>query len=252
MIKNKRIVISGATGGIGREVFKLLYKDNHILAIASNEGRLKELVSGTSSDYLVMDFNDPGSVDVITDKFNGIDILINIAGINDFVPYVDDVRIQDKMNVNLISPMILTQSVLRGMLLQQSGIVVNIGSVFDSVGFPYYVSYSASKFGLKGFSESLRREFEGSGVDVFHYSPRAVKTSMNCPKAEEHARVTDMVEDCPQEVANEIIKLISNEATVKVFGFNETILTFLNKLSHKIADKILGSSTDKARDIHGR
>ena len=78
--------------------------------------------------------------------------------------------VQLLMQVNLIAPMILSRAVLPEMLAQGNGQIVNVGSMFGSIGFAYFAAYSASKFGLRGFSQSLRRELVDSLVSDHRYN----------------------------------------------------------------------------------
>ena len=71
--------------------------------------------------------------------------------------------------------MLLVRQLLPEMVARGDGRIVNVGSTFGSIGFAWFAAYSASKFGLRGFSEALRRELDGTGVTVTYVAPRAVK-----------------------------------------------------------------------------
>ena len=113
--------------------------------------------------------------------YEGIDVLINLAGLMDFQLFSepDPGMLQQMLLINLQVPMQLAATCCPGMLAQGSGRIVNIGSMFGSIGYPGFAAYSASKFALRGFSQALRRELAGSGVGVTYVSPRGVRTAFN-------------------------------------------------------------------------
>ena len=93
-------------------------------------------------------------------EWGGIDILINLAGVLDLRRFQDSdpANVSRLLAVNLEAPMLLTREVLPGMLQRGHGRIVNVGSMFGSIAFPLFASYSATKFALRGFSRALRRE----------------------------------------------------------------------------------------------
>ncbi|MDP4916304.1 MAG: SDR family NAD(P)-dependent oxidoreductase, partial [Haliea sp.] len=82
------------------------------------------------------------------------------------------------LELNLMVPMLLIQGLLAALQARQ-GWVVNVGSAFGSIGFPGSAAYSASKFGLRGLTEALRRELAGTGVSLHYLAPRATATEIN-------------------------------------------------------------------------
>jgi len=110
-------------------------------------------------------------------RFGRVDVLVNNAGISiargQWWDAHDPLRVLD---VNLVSPIELVRLVLPDMRARGSGHIVNIGSVAGRV--PTHGMYSASKYGLRGFSLALRRELLGSGVDVSLVSPGFVRTPL--------------------------------------------------------------------------
>ena len=83
------------------------------------------------------------------------------------------------ININLIAPIAITNALLKGLKEKKEAIILNIGSTFGSIGYPGFSIYGASKAGLKGFSESLRRELLDTNIKIIHFSPRAINTSLN-------------------------------------------------------------------------
>lgn len=139
-------------------------------------------------------------------------------------------RISQIMYVNAIVPMLLTRAVLPRMVARNSGQIVNIGSIFGSIGFPHYASYSASKFALRGFSQALRRELFDSNIKVTYVAPRAIKTPINNDASTEMMRATNTTMDDPKIVAEEIIRAITLQKDEYYIGQPESFFARLNGL----------------------
>ena len=181
------VLLTGASSGIGEATARVLAAQGYALALtARREELLAQLAhdldpGGTHTAVFPADLNrgeDRGAlVRAVLARFGRIDVLINNAGIsisqgrwwND----PDPLRV---IELNLLAPADLTRRVLPAMLARRSGHIVNIGSVAGRVAT--HGMYSASKFGLRGFSLALRRELLGSGVDVTLVAPGFVRTAL--------------------------------------------------------------------------
>ena len=110
-----------------------------------------------------------------------IDILINNAGVLDFIELQDqsDDRIAEMINTNVTALIQLTRAVLPNFQSKNQGHFVFIGSVFGSLGFPHFATYCATKFAVHGFSQALRRELVDTNIGVTYIAPRGIKTPMN-------------------------------------------------------------------------
>ncbi len=182
------VLVTGASSGIGEATARHLAGLGYALVLTARRadllGRLAHDLdpSGQSVLAVAADVSVPEDrarlVEAAHEQFGRVDALVNNAGIsigggawwNDR----DPLRVLD---VNLLAPIELTRLVLPGMLERGSGAVVNIGSVAGRVAS--HGMYSASKFGLRGFSLSLRRELLGSGVSVSLVAPGFIRTPMN-------------------------------------------------------------------------
>jgi short-subunit dehydrogenase len=100
-------------------------------------------------------------------------MLINNAGISDFADFENqtDQAIETLITVNLVSTMLLTKHLLPVLNAQKQAVLVNVGSAFGALGYPYFACYCASKFGLPGFTEALKRETAHSWTQVMYFSP---------------------------------------------------------------------------------
>jgi short-subunit dehydrogenase len=175
------------------------------------------------------------------DGFGGIDVLINNAGITDFENFADqDPEVIERIfALNLLAPLQLTRAILPELLERGSGRIVNLGSVFGAIAFPCFASYSASKFALRGFSEALRRELDGSGVGVTHVAPRAVKTGLNSPAVYRMAAAVKMHMDDPVDVAQQVVRAMESDRKDVYLGFPESLFVRVNALLPRLVDRAL-------------
>ena len=133
------------------------------------------------------------------------DILINLAGVQHFGPFEaqSPQHLQATYVVNLLAPARLAQAALPAMRAKGRGQIVNIGSIFGSINFAHFATYSSSKAGLRGLSQACDGELAGSGVAVTYIAPRAVKTAFNSAKVVQFSALTKSAMDDP--VADQIL-----------------------------------------------
>ena len=160
-MKGKRIILTGAAGGIGAHLARLLSAEGARLCLTDiNEQALQDVrqVPGLGEKI----------IDEALQELGGIDVLVNAAGINPFGVFArqDPELIRKTLEINTLAPMLLARAVLPSMLEQNKGQIVNIGSTFGSIGFAWFSAYSASKYALRGFSQALRRELAETGIKV--------------------------------------------------------------------------------------
>ena len=148
--------------------------------------------------------------------------------------------------VNLIAPAMLTQAVLPAMIARGHGRIVNIGSMLGTIPFAHFAAYSSTKAGLKGLSDALRRELAGTGVEVTHISPRAVRTKTLAPAILDFAAATGMRMDHPEKVAGRIVEAIVDGAREVRIGMPERLFALVNSLAPRLADRALAAGDRKA------
>ena len=127
-----------------------------------------------------------------------------------------------------------------------AGQIVNVGSIFGSINFAHFATYSSAKAGLRGFSQALRREVAGSGIDVTYVAPRAVNTALNTDTVKEFARLTGMNMDEPRAVAHRIVDVVADRRREAYFGFPEALFVRLNAIFPGLVDQALSSNDRKA------
>lgn len=250
-LRDQRVLLTGATGGIGRQLAQRLGDRGARLGLVGRREevlalQVEELLSaGVRAEAILADLTEREACErVLSDmrkRFGGVDILINNAGMQDFAEFQDHdpLALEALMNTNLLAPMRLARLALPDMLARGSGRIVNIGSVFGSIGFACFVGYSASKFGLRGFSEALRRELHGSGVGVTFVAPRAVRTGLNSEAVYRMAQRVKMHLDDPDWVAQRIVTAIEQERKDVYLGFPEALFVRFNALFPRMVDGAL-------------
>lgn len=258
-LKDTNILLMGAAGGIGRHIAAGLLKQGANLGLNgfSDDAldKLKEFLSDAPQNFFTVaaDITQQEGrqkcLDEILENYGSIDILINLAGINAFTTFESQSpeNIEKIISVNTLAPILMTHAVLPHMLAQKKGQIVNVGSTFGSIGFPCFAAYSTSKFALRGFSQSLRRELVDSGVQVTYVAPRAVHTPLNSPAVYEMAKEVKMNFDEPEFVADEIIKAIEAGKREKYIGFPESLFARINGILPGIVDNSLKKQTPAMR-----
>lgn len=187
------VLLTGAAGGFGRVLTRLLLREGCVLVLADREraaalaaaeaaAREVQETGGRVLGFVGADLGVPEGADELFRAALGvsprIDMLINNAGLGiygriDEIPQAEWARV---LQVNLLAPMRLTALVLPQMLERRSGHIVNVASAAALVGAPGMSVYSASKFGLRGFSESLAGDVRRRGVDVTTIYPFFART----------------------------------------------------------------------------
>jgi short-subunit dehydrogenase len=250
-LQDKRVVLTGATGGIGQAMAIHLAKQGAKLGLVGTRhdalNELREHLQQYHDQVISIPVDlttEQGQKQIVLDmhaRFGGIDVLINNAGITEFTEFNEQQpeMIERILKVNVVAPMQLTRRVLPEMLERKSGQIVNIGSTFGSIAFAYFTSYSVSKFALRGFSEALRREIAGNGVNITYVAPRAVKTSLNNSVVNEMAEKVKMNMDHPAIVARKIVNAIIKDKKDIYFGFPESIFVRINGILPRLVDAAL-------------
>ncbi len=252
-IKNSRAIVTGASSGIGRETaLELARNGADVAVVARREDRLRQLVEqisamGRKVEPIVGDITDPETrqraLDVVRDKFGGLDILMNNAGIGAMGLFADadPGRVRRVMEVNFFALVEMTRSALP--LLKQGNrpIIVNTSSILGHRGVPYSSEYSASKFAVQGFSESIRAEFAPMGIDVLVVSPGTTETEFFDrviertaePKWPEHKPIS------PARVAVAIVRAIrAGKHEIIPYRWGR-VLCWLNRLSPGMVDRLM-------------
>ena len=185
-LKNKKVLITGATGGIGYNlVNKFNSFESKIIATGTNETKLNDLKTKYSSidiERFKLDEHEKIEefIDKVDKKLGGIDILINNAGIT-----LDNlsIRLTEKdwkrvIDINLTSTFLMSKYTIKKMLKKRFGKIINITSIVGHTGNMGQANYAASKAGIIAFSKSLAIEYAKKNININCISPGFIKTEM--------------------------------------------------------------------------
>jgi short-subunit dehydrogenase len=246
-----RVLITGGAGGIGRALAReLLDAGASVLLVGRSASALADAARTLGADStrvgtLVADLatdTDRARLAAYAASWNGgVDVLVNNAGVSHFGLFADATaeNVEQTLAVNLLAPMLLARALLPTLARRPQAAIVNVGSVFGSIGYPGNAAYSAAKFGLRGFSEALRRELAGSTVRVLHVAPRATRTAINSRAVEALNLELGVATDAPETVAAWIRECIEIELADGAFGWPERLFVKLNALLPRLVDGAL-------------
>jgi NAD(P)-dependent dehydrogenase (short-subunit alcohol dehydrogenase family) len=184
-MKNKVVLITGASSGIGMATARLLQQKGHMVYATARQVAKMESLRQAGIHTLAMDVTNEESmvaaVETIFREAGRIDVLVNNAGYGSYGA-LEDVPVAEakyQFEVNLFGLARLIQLVLPSMRRQQSGRIINVSSIGGRIGEPHGAWYHATKFALEGLSDSLRMELKQFGIHVVVIQPGAIKTEWN-------------------------------------------------------------------------
>ena len=236
-LKNKKILITGATGGIGNclvEKFKDL--NSIIVATGTNEEKLNKLKSKFKDIHIEKFKLDEhgkieGFIDKVEKRLGGIDVVVNNAGIT-----LDNLSIRlteenwkKVIDINLTSTFLMCKYAIKKMLKKKYGKIVNITSIVGHTGNLGQANYAASKSGIIAFSKSLAIEYAKKNININCVSPGFIKTEMTDKINDDFKQVLiskipsgdlgtgEDVSNCVAFLASDMAKYINGE-TIHVNG----------------------------------
>lgn len=245
------VLITGAGSGIGRALAAEAVRRGHAPILA---GRRPEALEETARDLgaevriVPADVTTAeGRAALVATAGERLDVLVNNAGQLAVGPLdrQDEAAIARLVETNLTAPILLTRALLPA-LRRAQGRVVNVGSVFGDIAYPYFSAYSASKFGLRGFSDALRRELSGEGVTVTYAAPRAARTAAT--GAFGHlVEPFGMTLDAPEVVAARIWDAIGRGEREAFPRGKERVFVLVQRLFPRLVDASVGAQARHPR-----
>jgi short-subunit dehydrogenase len=252
-LANRRIAITGASSGIGRALaVELARVPTKLVLNARREEKLRELAgqltaNGAACECVVGDITDPATRQAIADRaqaaFGGLDILVNNAGVGALGRFEEGTpdRVRRVLEVDFFALVELTRTALPLLKQGQQPLIVNVSSILGHVGIPFSSEYCASKFAVRGFSQSLRAELSVDGVDVLLVSPGTTETEFYASVIDRHGKL-------PWEGWRGVTAEFVAQATVRAMrsGRHEIIpnprgrlFCWLQRFSPRLVDAIL-------------
>ncbi len=196
-LKNKKVLITGATGGIGNCIVKK-FDDlgAKIFATGTNDEKLKNLknkFTNIHTEKFKLDDHDKieNFINLVDQKLDGIDVLINNAGItlDNLSIRLSEENWKKVLDINLTSTFLMCKFVVKKMLKQKNGKIVNITSIVGHTGNLGQANYAASKAGIVAFSKSLAIEYAKKNININCVSPGFIKTEMTDKISEDFKKI---------------------------------------------------------------
>lgn len=218
----KAIIVTGAGTGLGKELSLLLAKQGyHMILTGRTEDKLKNVQTlidqtGGSATEVVLDLRNIEDIKekaLMISKKHKIHGLVNNAGLGYFGPFseISDKEIEEMFQTNVFGTIQMTKAILPYLELNNDGLVLNIVSTAGLRGKKNEAVYCSSKFAVRGFTESLQKEYEGTGIRFV----AAYMGGMNTPFWEESDHVADPSKlRSPEEVAEIIIESLEQDEII--------------------------------------
>ncbi len=176
-MSKQRVLVTGASSGIGRSIAKLLHaKGYEVLGTSRDPETIKNKLPGVK--YFALNLQDTKSIDSLIPQIALIDILINNAGQGQVGPFeeVPIEKVRSLYEVNLFGIVQLTQAILPSMRKRGRGVIINLSSLSGIFGVGFTSVYCGTKFALEGMFRSLRQEVRPFGIKVVQIEPGYIAT----------------------------------------------------------------------------
>ncbi|MBL4672738.1 MAG: SDR family oxidoreductase [Arenicella sp.] len=242
---NKNIVLTGASGGIGaKTALKFASENATVVLVGRNQTALNKVLSSLppskkAHKIVVADLATSTGRQSVIDAAGDADVLINMAGVNQLslLEQMSDQQVSDMIWCNLTIPILLTKGFLPTLESKTEAMIINVGSILGSIGMPGSVAYCASKFGLRGFTESLHRELADTNIKIAYIAPRATATAMNGDAAMALNKELGNSVDTPEQIAQIIVDSVKNsKSSRKYIGWPEKLFVRINALFPSLVD----------------
>jgi NAD(P)-dependent dehydrogenase (short-subunit alcohol dehydrogenase family) len=205
-------LITGAGRGMGTDISKAALAAGNAVVATGRDPEQVAAAIGAHNDLLAVKLDVTSSddakaaVQAAVDKFGRVDVLVNNAG-NFMAGFFEEISSDDfraQVETNLFGPLNVTRAVLPGMRQQRSGLVIAISSTGGIVGQEFCSAYSASKFGIEGWIESLAPEVAPFGIHTMVVEPGFFRTDLLTPESTKYAEpsIEDYAKRTTQTVAN--------------------------------------------------
>ncbi|RZI95716.1 MAG: SDR family oxidoreductase [Variovorax sp.] len=240
-----RVLLTGATGGIGQAAAaELVNAGASLMLVGRSPARLaaqarallRECTAATKPtvEWYAADLTRTASVSGLAEVAAGwgSNVVVHNAGVPGFgrLESLNATEMAQVLHLNLFMPMLLTQTMLPHLRALPEARILFVGSVLGRLGLPGYSVYSASKFGLRGFAESLRRELGDTRIGVQYLGPRSTRTAFNSDAVNHYNTTTGTAMDEPHVAGRALLALLESGAPERFLGFPEKLAVRLNGL----------------------
>ena len=258
-LEGRTAVISGASGGIGSAVARVLHRCGMRLVLTGrNQRALHRLAVDLGPAHLPVaaDIGTAEGRRAVVDaarSAGGCALLINSAGSLPAGLFADQTAdsVAASLSINLVAPALLCHALLPLMQEEPEAAIVNVGSAFGSIGHPGFTAYCAAKFGLRGFSEALSRELADTGVVVYYLAPRATRTGFNGGCVDALNAALGNTVDPPEAVANALLRQLERGRRRAHLGWPEKFFVRINALLPGLVDSALAKKLPLVKQFLG-
>ena len=222
-IKNKIVVITGASSGLGEETaIHLSTLGAHTILIARSRERLQSVqskifeITQKRPSIIECDISSENEVSnmvkTIQENYSHIDVLINNAGVGKYLPsqQMTNQEMRTHFEVNVFGTYYCIKAIVPLMKNQVESYILNIASLFSLISFADVSVYAATKYALAGFTKGLRQELRDYNIDVGLLMPASINTPFQEKKVGNRKTPEFMILE-PQKVASEIALMIRNK-----------------------------------------
>lgn len=255
-LRGKVVVITGASSGFGEDTARLFAREGcRVVLAARRDERLQSIAAeirtaGGEALAITLDVNERSEIDrmvqTVLDRYGRIDILFNNAGfggVDWFENLKPERHIENMLRVNLVGTMLVTHSVLPGMLKRREGHIINMSSVAGLIASPLITTYAASKYGVRAFTDALRREVSAFGIKVSGVYPGPATTEfgkqLERTKARERLRGSIDLHMTSEYVARRVVAIAKRPRRSLVIPWWFRLITTFDTLFPVAVDWIL-------------
>ncbi len=258
-LQGKRVVLTGASGGIGQALARELAQKQARLVLASRSAEKLDSLArslGRSAEDVVTvaaDITKEADRDHLlrsaTEAFGGIDLLINNAGIGSWAHFSDSNEeiLRQIMEVNFFAPSELIRKALPVLTEGNQPAVVNVASMCGRKAMPAWTEYSASKYALCGLTEALRGELARFDIDVLLIVPGLTNSGFNSHFLQTKGKADLKFETgmAPATVATATVRAIERNTTETVVGSDARWMLWFNRWFPRVTDYLLARKVKK-------
>lgn len=254
-LDNARIIITGASSGIGLALAKQLSQQGaRLLITARREERLQQLSDAISQegkvtrpiivagDITAFEVQEQ-IIETAEREMGGLDVLVNNAGLGALGPFSESTpeRLQRVIDVNFIAPVELTRKAIPVLRKGHNALIVNVGSVLGHRAVPGKSEYCASKFALHGFSDALRCELASQDIGVLLVSPSTTSSEFFDQVMKTSSSVQPRLNNAmsPEKVARRTIRAIQRGQHELILSTGGKLLIWLDRLCPPLANRLV-------------
>lgn len=253
-LDGRKVLVTGATGGLGRAIAKALASRDAKLILSSRKAeeleQLVESLPGGGHRSVVSDLAEEGAAFSLLEQAGDIDVVVANAGLpaSGRLESLSQDEIGRALRVNLEVPVRMTRALLPGWQQRGSGHFVFVSSISGFAATPRASVYAATKFGLRGFALNLREDLRGTGIGVSVITPGAIRDAgmfadSGAPPP------PGLGTGRPEQVADAVVRAIKhNKSEICVAPVRQRALARLAMLAPEISGRLVGSVVAKTAD----